>query len=304
MPVLILFLDGVGLGPDDPASNPFARGATPALRALLGGPLVDRGVVDRPGVLLVAADAGLGVPGLPQSATGQTALLTGINAPALVGRHVAAYPTRALRDLLATRSLFATLRRDGRRVALANAYSPEYFTALAARRLRMAAVTFAADAAGVPLRGLDDLRAGRAVFHDLTGGRLREWGHDVPALTAYEAGRRVAAIAGVEEMTFFEFFLTDLAAHGRIASGADEVAAMADALIGGALDGAGPDLTIVVTSDHGNLEDERSTAHTTNPVPVLAAGPGREAFRDVRAITDVAPAVRAVLAGPLAAPAR
>jgi hypothetical protein len=304
VPVLVLFLDGVGLGPDDPASNPFARGATPALRALLGGPLVHRGVVERPGVLLVAADAGLGVPGLPQSATGQTALLTGINAPALVGRHVTAYPTRALRDLLATRSLFAGLRRDGRRVALANAYSPEYFAALAARRLRMAAVTFAADSAGVPLRGLDDLRAGRAVFHDLTGGRLRGWGHDVPALTAYEAGRRLAAIARAEEMTFFEFFLTDLVGHGRIASGADEVVAMADALIGGALDGAAPDLTVVVTSDHGNLEDGRSTAHTTNPVPVLAAGPGREAFRDVRAITDVAPAVRAVLAGSLAAPAR
>ncbi|MDQ7859967.1 MAG: metalloenzyme [Armatimonadota bacterium] len=304
MPVLVLFLDGVGLGPEDPATNPFARGATPALRALLGGPLVDRGVVDRPGVLLVPADAALGVPGLPQSATGQAALLTGTNAAALVGRHVTAYPTRALRDLLATHSLFATLRRDGRRVALANTYSPEYFAALEARRLRMAAVTFAAYTAGLRLRGLDDLRAGRSVFHDLTGQRLREWGHDVPPLTPFEAGQRLAAIAGCEEMTFFEFFLTDLAAHGRVASGPDDVVAMVDGLIGGALDAAAPDLTVVVTSDHGNLEDARSTAHTTNPVPVLAAGPGREAFRGVRAITDIAPAVRATLARPVAAEVR
>lgn len=294
----------MGLGPEDPATNPFARGATPALRALLGGPLVDRGVVDRPGVLLVPADAALGVPGLPQSATGQAALLTGTNAAALVGRHVTAYPTRALRDLLATHSLFATLRRDGRRVALANTYSPEYFAALEARRLRMAAVTFAAYTAGLRLRGLDDLRAGRSVFHDLTGQRLREWGHDVPPLTPFEAGQRLAAIAGCEEMTFFEFFLTDLAAHGRVASGPDDVVAMVDGLIGGALDAAAPDLTVVVTSDHGNLEDARSTAHTTNPVPVLAAGPGREAFRGVRAITDIAPAVRATLARPVAAEVR
>jgi 2,3-bisphosphoglycerate-independent phosphoglycerate mutase len=297
VPVLLLFVDGVGLGADDPASNPFARGATPALRALLGGPLVDRGIVERPGVVLVPTDAQLGVPGLPQSATGQTALLTGCNAPAVAGRHVTAYPTAALRALLAEHSLFAVVRRDGGSAALANTYSPEYFAALDARRLRMAAVTYAAQSAGVPLRGLDDLRAGRSVFHDLTNGRLRQWGHDVPELTPRASGRHLAAIARTAGLTFFEFFLTDLAAHGRIALPADAVVAMVDDLVAGVLDVAAPDLTVVVVSDHGNLEDDRTTAHTANPVPTLAVGPGRAAFRGVRAISDIAPVVRAVVAG-------
>jgi len=294
MPLLVLFLDGVGLGPADPVTNPLVRTPTPALHDLLGGPLVFRGVVDRPSVLLIPTDATLGVPGLPQSATGQTALLCGVNAPAVAGRHVTAYPTGELRDLLARQSIFARARAAGARVALANAYSPEYFAAIASRRLRMAAVSYAAQAAGVRLRTLDDLISGRAVFHDLTNGRLRQWGHDLPEVTPRESGRQLAKIGAVEDLTFFEFFLTDLAAHGRIPLTPDAVVAMVDELLGGILERS-DGLTVLVTSDHGNLEDDRTTAHTTNPVPTLAIGPGREAFRSVRAITDLAAAVLAVV---------
>ena len=300
MPLLVLFLDGVGLGPADPATNPFARTPTPTLGDLLGGPLVFRGVVDRPGgvdcrgVLLVPTDATLGVPGLPQSATGQTALLCGVNAPAIAGRHVTAFPTQELRDLLARQSFFARARAAGARVALANAYSPEYFDAIASRRLRMAAVSYAAQAAGVRLRTLDDLIEGRAVFHDLTNGRLRQWGHDLPEVTPRESGRRLAGIASEEDLTFFEFFLTDLAAHGRVPLTSDAVVAMVDELLAGILD-AQANFTVLITSDHGNIEDDRTSGHTTNPVPTLAIGPGREAFRSVTAITAVAQAVLALV---------
>lgn len=291
----MLFLDGVGLGDPDPVVNPFARVATPTIHRLLGGPLAMRGVVDRPEVLLLPADATLGVGGLPQSATGQTALLTGLNAPRLAGRHVTAYPTTSLRQVLAQYSLFARLRPLGAEVALANAYSPEYFAALASRRLKMAAVTYAAQTAGVRLRTLADLRDNRAVFHDLTNGRLRQWGYELPELTPREAGRRLAGIAATADLTFFEFFLTDLAAHGRISLTPDAVVPMVDDLLAGVLEGMDRHITTVVTSDHGNLEDSRTTVHTRNPVPVLVIGPARDAFSAVRAITDVAPAVLTAL---------
>ncbi|HET8680246.1 MAG TPA: metalloenzyme [bacterium] len=297
MPVLVLFLDGVGLGAPDPATNPFARVPTPALRGLLDGPLTYRGIIDRPPALLIPTDATLGVPGLPQSATGQTSLLTGRNAAVLAGRHVTAYPTAELRALLASHSLFMRLRAAGRRVALANTYSPEYFTAVAQRYLKVAAVTYAAQAAGVRLRTVDDLRAGQAVFHDLTNERLRQWGYDVPATTPRESGRRLAAVASGEDFTLFEFFLTDLAAHGRIPITTDAVVGMVDELLAGVLEAAGAEVTVLVTSDHGNLEDDRSPAHTTNPVPTLAIGPDRDAFRRVSAITDIAPAILTLIGG-------
>jgi hypothetical protein len=296
MSVLVLFLDGVGLGPADPASNPFARAATPTLHRLLGGPLTLRGIVDGPEALLIPTDATLGVPGLPQSATGQTALLTGLNAPAIVGRHVTAYPTKELRAVLGSNSLFARVQAAGRQAALANAYTPEYFTAVAQRLMKVAAVTYAAQAAGMRLRSTDDLRAGRAVFHDLTNGRLRQWGYDLPETTPRVSGHRLAEIAADNDMTLFEFFLTDLAAHGRIPLPTDAVVGMIDDLLAGALERANESTTVLVVSDHGNLEDGRSGAHTTNPVPTLVMGPGRDAFRAVRAITDIAPAIMAVVA--------
>jgi hypothetical protein len=296
----VLFLDGVGLGDRDPGHNPFARAATPAIAGLLGGPLVAQGVVDRPGVLLVPTDATLGVPGLPQSATGQTTLLTGLNAPRLAGRHVTAYPTAVLRQALAQHSIFAALRRNGAEVALANAYSPEYFAAIAGRRLKVAAVTYAAQAAGVRLRTVDDVREARAVFHDLTNARLRQWGYDLPELTPRESGRRLARLAAGCDLTFFEFFLTDLAAHRRIALTSDAVVTMVDELVAGVLEAADAGTTVVVASDHGNLEDDRSTAHTTNSVPTLVIGPGREAFRRVQDLTDVAPAILTAVGRPSA----
>ena len=73
--VLLLFVDGVGLGERDPDKNPLLRARLRRLRVAQGLPPPD------PTGLLVPTDACMGVPGLPQSATGQTAILAGVNAP-------------------------------------------------------------------------------------------------------------------------------------------------------------------------------------------------------------------------------
>ncbi|MDO9170716.1 MAG: hypothetical protein Q7W29_02680, partial [bacterium] len=38
--------------------------------------------------------------------------------------------------------------------------------------------------------------------------------------------------------------------------------------------GAAPETLVLLTSDHGNLEDLSTRSHTRNPVPLLAWGPG------------------------------
>ncbi len=291
MSLLLVFLDGVGLGEPDPAHNPWVAARTPTLRRLLGRPMAGAERVELNGTLLIPTDATLGVQGLPQSATGQTALLTGLNAPALVGRHVTAYPTTDLRGLLAEHSLFRRLVTAGRTVTLANVYTEEYHEAVTARRLRHGAITTAALSAGVRLRTVEDLCRGEAVFHDLTNRRLRSWGYDLPLVTPFQAGENLARLAGAHHFTLFEFFLTDLVAHGRIEADPITVVEMVDEMLGGVMAALPPEATLVVTSDHGNLEDGRTRAHTTNPVPTLVAGPARDAFRDVAAITDIAPAV-------------
>ncbi len=294
--LLMIFMDGVGLGEADPAINPFVRARTPALRALLGGPLAGRDAICTPAAVMVPLDARLGVPGLPQSATGQTALLTGENAPALIGRHITAYPTPTLASLLQSRGIFSVLQSRGTLAALANAYTADYFSAVAERKIRHAAITLNALQAGVPLRGIDDLRAGRAVYQDLTNARLRERGVPIPLCTPEDAGRSLAGVAADHEFTLFEFFQTDLAGHGRVDDPVGVVERF-DRFVGAALDATDLENTLVLlTSDHGNVEDERTDAHTLNPVPALLVGADREAVGSrLHALTDVAPACLDIL---------
>jgi hypothetical protein len=58
-------------------------------------------------------DASLGVPGLPQSATGQTSILTGVNAPAEMGRHISGFPGPTLRRILFEHSVLKRIRERG-----------------------------------------------------------------------------------------------------------------------------------------------------------------------------------------------
>lgn len=298
--VLMVFVDGLGIGDDDPAVNPLVAAPTPTLDALLGRKLAGFSApFSHNGAFVVPTDATLGVPGLPQSATGQTALLTGINAAAVEGRHVTAYPTKALRDILSTQSIFARIREAGGTCALANVYTAQYFQAIEEGRLRHAAFSFSALASGVRLRGLDDLRAGEAIFHDLTNARLRAWGYDVPERTPYESGRILGRLSGDYQFAAFEFFLSDLAAHQRVPIAPAAVVEMVDGLLGGVLDAAALDDTLVLLiSDHGNLEDSRAQAHTRNPVPAVLIGAGRaEVGGRVRTLSDVTPAILEYLYG-------
>src|SRR3954468_19175091 len=95
MSLFFIFLDGVGLAPAGP-DNPLADADMPAITALLGGPLAAGRAQAHDRLLLRGIDATLGIPGLPQSGTGQTALFTGVNAAALHGRHQPHVPPVAL----------------------------------------------------------------------------------------------------------------------------------------------------------------------------------------------------------------
>ncbi|NTV63117.1 MAG: metalloenzyme, partial [Oscillochloris sp.] len=162
MSLIFVFLDGVGMAPAG-ALNPLSTTPMRHVRALLGAPLTSEAVQSRPTLLLRAIDAALGVDGLPQSGTGHVALLAGVNAPALHGRHQPNFPPVALRPLLAERSLFRQARQAGHAVAFANAFSPGYWQAIETRRLRRSASVIAAEGAGLQLRTLEDLAAGRAL---------------------------------------------------------------------------------------------------------------------------------------------
>lgn len=298
MRVLLLFFDGWGLGADNLTTNPFLAALMPTLRALFDDAMPTRErVIHSPHAIVIPTDATLGIAGLPQSATGQTTLLTGINAPRALGAHVGPYPNDALRDLLRRDNLLMRLTAAGHRVAFANAYPPIFFERLARHKARRSATSYAVQAAGVRYRDIDDLRAGRAVSAFVTNHIWRERGADVPLITARAAGMNLARLATQNDFTLFEYFLTDVAGHKADAAFTARVLVEVDELIGGVLDATDlNDTLIIITSDHGNLEDVTTRTHTRNPVPTILIGAARERLAPhIHTLADVAPALMQVL---------
>lgn len=293
--VVIVFLDGVGLGDDDPAANPLAEVHMPALHALLAGrrPVREAAGTATEHATLLGLDARLGVPGLPQSGTGQTTLLTGINAAARLGRHDGPYPNGELRDLLSRDNLFTALRRNNRPVAYANAYTDRFLSRIARGTQRLSANTRAALLAGLSLRGPAELGDGRAVSSLFTNGYFRQHGYAVPDVTPEQAGRQLARLAGDHALTFFEFWFTDVAGHRQNYPLARKILTQLDGFLAGALGAL--DMAhslLLVESDHGNFEDLRTTRHTLNPALALLTGAGHASIAARLAdLTHVAPAL-------------
>ncbi len=247
-------------------------------------------------MLFKAIDATLGVMGLPQSGTGQTALLAGVNAAALHGRHQPHFPPVALRGLLAERSIFRRVVDRGGRATFANAFGPGYWQAVEARRIRKSASVIAAEGAGLRFRDAEDLRAGRAVSWDVGNAamRLREPNIDTPLIAPAQAGENLARLAHDHDLVFYESFLPDLAGHGRFEAGVPAVMALLDGLLGGVLGALRADDTLLITSDHGNVESIAAPTHTRNPVPLLVVGPGARAFASVENIAQIADVIMAL----------
>ena len=294
----IFFMDGVGLGGPDPAINPFVTATMPHLTGLLGEGwyLAERGRVTTPRASLAPTDATLGLPGRPQSATGQATILTGSNVPHLVGEHYGPKPNAAVAEVIRNGTLFHEVTAGGGRAALITPYPQRYFEAIESGRRLLSAVPLAATDAGLSLLGAAELRAGRAVSPDFTGAGWRDHlGYDdIPILSLPEAGRQIAALAADYDFSFFEHWPTDQTGHrGTMAEAVAHLEAV-DTVLGGLL-ATWDDVRglLIITSDHGNLEENGHRQHTRNPVPTILVGRDHAAYAHlIHDLTDIAVVIR------------
>lgn len=299
--IIFLFLDGVGLGRDDPAVNPLARAHLPTLVELLAGaPLTaSSGRVTTSDATLAPLDATLGVPGRPQSATGQAVLLTGRNVPQLVGEHYGPRPHAPVRAIVQAGTLLSQVRDAGKRFLFVNAYPPSYFEVINRGKRVLSVMPLAAVSAGQALLTHEDLLAGRGLSADFTnqGWRTHLGFADAPLLTPAQAGRQLAALAQPFDFILFEHWLTDVQGHGQEMDAAVANLQTFDAFLAGLIQAS--DLTetlIVITSDHGNVEDLSVRQHTMNAVPGIFIGAGHTALAaPMHDLTDLAPALRRTL---------
>ncbi len=293
MALLFLFIDGLGIGSDDPEVNPLVAARMPTLRDVLDGRVPTRAHPRTETILarMGPTDPVLGVPGIPQSATGQATILTGRNVPGLIGEHYGPRPDYRIRPLLERDTLFHTLVQTGCRVAFANAYPERYFIHVNNGRRLPGAMAYAARAAGIRLRTQEDLAWGRAISVDFTNEGWRDTlGYaNMPLRTPEETGAIVVELMHEHRFVFIEQWATDLVGHRRDREGALRLLERFDRFLRGVLDRLDLEKhTVLITSDHGNLEDLRTRRHTSNPVPTLLIGKGaRMSERSLARLDDI-----------------
>lgn len=315
--ILLVFCDGMGLGANDPSTssgqapstvldyehrsgqapttNPFFQAPMKTLRALFGKiPTRDDGILFGNNAILIPTDARLGVAGLPQSGTGQTTIFTGVNAPAAIGEHLGPYPNEALRKILQEHSIFKQLDARGFSTAFGNAYPPFFFDRLQRGTARRTATLQAALAGKVRVRDVNDLMASQAVSGLAMNNKYWAERHAaVPVITPHIAGENLMRLAQEFDFTAFEYAPTDMVGHkdsrDDILAVLDEVDEFWGGLVA-QLD-VEKDL-VIITSDHGNIEDWTAKGHTLNPVPTILIGAGRERLANrIHSLADITPAV-------------
>ncbi len=288
--VLLFFIDGLGIGKRE-ENNPLAivRNIEPLANFQNENSLI---IFDG---ILVPTDARLGVEGRPQSASGQTTILTGINSPQFLGFHKQGFPNQALREVIKENSIFLQLKhRKIEPNVFANAYTPQFFEQIPRWK---SATTCAVEAAELPFRRLPDLLGRKAVFHDFTNESLQARGFDIPLFSPAEASEILADLTREHCFTLYEHFLTDKIGHAQdLAKAAEHLSLLATFIREMLLKIDLETTTVILTSDHGNLEDLSVRTHTLNDVPTIIWGRKRlEIAKQIKSLADITPTILGLL---------
>lgn len=303
MHILLIFVDGIGLGANDPNSNPFSVAAMPTLTALTNDNrwLAGIGQQISTRATFQPADPRMGITGRPQSGTGHATIITGKNIPALIGKHYGPKPNAETREIVAQGTFFTEVQQAGKTASLLTAYPPFLLHNIARGKTLPSSFQQAAMHTGQTLFTVDDLRAGNAISADWTGaGWQRDLSiNNVPVLSPQEGGKRMVQLSRQHDFAMVSYVFTDYVGHrGTVADGTRLLQNL-DAVMEGAMAEWDDDEGLMLlVSDHGNMEDVSIRQHTENDVPLLVIG--KESYRTsfvegIRNLADIVPAMRRLL---------
>ena len=126
--ILMIFLDGVGIGKKDYKINPFIKFEFKTFYKIFREiPTLENSVLINNDYFLFPTDANLGVEGLPQSGTGQASLFCGFNAPKFVGKHYGPHPYSTTIPILKEKNILVHYYKKHGKGFFANAYPKLFF---------------------------------------------------------------------------------------------------------------------------------------------------------------------------------
>lgn len=273
-PFLMIFLDGVGIGDKDKTSNPFFTYNFKFLNNIFGDtPHLNNQSLCSNGNYLFPVDANLGVDGLPQSGTGQAAILCGINASELIGKHFGPFPYSTLIPVIEKNNIFTSLIGNNKKVSYVNAFPKVFFDYLKSGKRRLGTIPLSCMKSGMKLKMAADVWKGDALTAEITNEKWRERLHyKLPVIKPSTAAKRLLKISVENHFTMFEYWITDHLGHGRYKEETEQQLMILDDFLFFILKNLPAGMTLLICSDHGNLENISIKSHTRNPALTISAG--------------------------------
>lgn len=291
----MIFLDGVGIGKPDPESNPFFKRKFSFLSDIFGSvPHLGNMYLKTDNIYLFPADACMGVDGLPQSGTGQTSIFCGVNASQLLGFHFGPFPHSQLVPVIKQQNIFADFLRLEKKPTFVNAYPEIFFDYIRSGKKRLSVTSLSCRLSGIKLNTPEDLKKGKALSAEITNSRwVKRLNYDLPVIRPETAAKRLLQICDGHDFTLFEYFLTDHYGHGRIVDQDEDILTMLDRFLFFILSNFDDEKgTLVICSDHGNMEDISIKMHTRNPALTITKGRhAAELSEKIKSLPDIKPAI-------------
>ena len=297
--IVFLFVDGLGIGKKD-ESNPFFVKEFPFFENLFRK-------------FTYYTDPRMNQEGLPQSATGQTAIYTGYNAPKYIGKHKEGFPCSKLKKLIKEESIFKKLIELNYKPAFANTYLIDDIEDIIKSRY-VSVTTYMTITSLGKVRSLKELVKGEGVFQDIENrmianeeifeGRYKRMFPNieekidatllkqVKPISPEKAARNLLKVAKKNHFTLFEYFQTDIAGHKQDMEMAIEKLTLLETFIAEIVNSLNLNKdTLFIISDHGNIEDLSIPTHTYNKVPFVVMGKARKFIKNPVFLHEIAPQI-------------
>jgi hypothetical protein len=290
-PVILLFIDGVGIGKKDSEFNPFFKYDFRTFAELFGAvPSLNNPIIKIKNGFIFPVDARMGIEGFPQSGTGQTSIFCGINAPEFVGKHFGPYPYSTLIPVIKEKNIFIEFIRRNKTVFFMNAYPKVFFDYINSGKSRLSVTSLSSSLSELKFNSVSDIRQGRAITAEITNERWNsKLGYKLPILKPSVAAKRLLRAASRNDLVVYEYFLTDHLGHGRYEGNLEKTLNILDEFLLTIFTEADPNkYTILLCSDHGNFEDLSIKTHTLNPALTISYGKNASyLFQRIKDLSDI-----------------
>lgn len=289
--LIMIFIDGVGIGKKDKEINPFFSKNYDFLNEKLGElPSLKNSRISKNFISTFPINARMGIDGLPQSGTGQTSIFCGVNAQKIINQHFGPFPYSTLKPIIQEKNILSELIGKKISVTFVNAYPKEFFDYVDSGKKSLSVTTLSCEYAGIKLKNKNDLVKKRAISAEITNKYwIEKFKYKLDYANPVNVGMTLQSISNNFDFVLFEYFLTDHAGHSRDFHFAEEVLSNFDGLLNGLYEKMDFDNeNILIVSDHGNIEDLSTKTHTLNPALGISIGKESEYFANkIKTLKDI-----------------